>query len=424
MHIVFIVGSYYPNYSAVGKCAGNVADELSRSHKVTVICQKNTCEQSNKQIYNNQTIIRVAAKDKLNRDSLGKKINAAKGVSKKLYRFLLNTCKLSAIVKALLSRYTINKDVAAKYVKALKSIEEPIDVIVSASMPFESVLAAVKYKKTHNSKVKVIPYLFDQFVESDTLHRFNLNKKLKRKGHLSLEKKLLQDADFILSMHSLSTHFKNNQPEINNIRYIEHPLVLNYGSPACVNNNEIKISYIGGLYKNYVTPEYLLELFTKTDISEAVLHFYIIGNCNEIVDSYSHNMPGKILNHGSVDKQTANNEVSKSNILISIAEAKGIQMSSKIFEYMSYGKPIVHFYSADNDVNLKILNKYPLALCLKQDYERITENARNFDKFCRENYASYIPFAEVEGLFKDASPKYTAELIVQMVTVNKQDAKV
>jgi hypothetical protein len=41
-------------------------------------------------------------------------------------------------------------------------------------------------------------------------------------------------------------------------------------------------------------------------------------------------------------------------------------MSSKIFEYISCGKPIVHFYTANNDAKLKILKEYPLALCLSK----------------------------------------------------------
>ena len=59
MHIVFIVGSYYPNYSAVGKCVGNVADVLAKENKVTVICEKSTLDQQDKEIYNNQTILRT-----------------------------------------------------------------------------------------------------------------------------------------------------------------------------------------------------------------------------------------------------------------------------------------------------------------------------------------------------------------------------
>lgn len=411
MHIVFIVGSYYPNYSAVGKCVGNVADYISKSHKVTVICQRNISDEENECRYNNQRLIRVITRDKTIRNKLDIKAREDNCKIKKIYSNLLNLYKLAILIKTVLSKCSINKDLVSKYVQALKHIKEPIDVIVTASMPFESVLSAVKYKESYDNNVKVVPYLFDQFVDSDTLHRFSLNKNIKRKWHLELEKKALKNTDLILAMYSLKTHFRSDLPGVKNIKYIEHPLIINSRTTESVNKNGIKISYIGGLYKNYVTPEYLLKLFSKTNIEQAVLNFFIIGNCTEIVEDYAKKMPQAIINHGSVDKQTASNQISDSNILISIAEVKGIQMSSKIFEYMSYGKPIIHFYSVDNDVNLKILKKYPLALCLKQDNSVLYENITAFESFCKKNYDTIIPFEDVENLYLDASPKFTASLL-------------
>ncbi|WP_300350064.1 hypothetical protein [Clostridium sp.] len=67
MHIVFIVGSYYPNYSAVGKCVDNVAEKLSKKHKVTVICEKNDLNQLSKEQFNNQNILRTITTEKVNR---------------------------------------------------------------------------------------------------------------------------------------------------------------------------------------------------------------------------------------------------------------------------------------------------------------------------------------------------------------------
>jgi len=57
-------------------------------------------------------------------------------------------------------------------------------------------------------------------------------------------------------------------------------------------------------------------------------------------------------------------EVNSDN-LIAVGNNDCNQVPSKIFEYMSFGKPIVYFYS-DDDVNVKILKKYPIALCLRR----------------------------------------------------------
>ena len=36
-HIVFLLGNYYPYYSAVEKCLGNVIEELEKDNRVTVV---------------------------------------------------------------------------------------------------------------------------------------------------------------------------------------------------------------------------------------------------------------------------------------------------------------------------------------------------------------------------------------------------
>lgn len=51
-------------------------------------------------------------------------------------------------------------------------------------------------------------------------------------------------------------------------------------------------------------------------------------------------------------------------------------MSSKIFSYMATGKPIVHIYYAEDDVNVGYLKRYPLALCLRAQEDSLAFNAR------------------------------------------------
>lgn len=419
MNIIIILGGYYPYYSAVGKCAGNIADELSKENQITVICKKRFTKEKNVEIINNQKIIRVDTEDNKIRNKLNEKIANKKGIKNKIYKVLLKIHKMKEMAKIIFCSVTIRKELVNEYVKALYKINESIDFIIPLCMPFESIVAATKYTDNEkNIKTKIIPYLFDQFTRSDTLHRNNLNKFLKRKKNLNLERRVFLKSYKILAMNSLKEHFLSDLREITNIYYIEHPLLLKYEDIKKKKNDVIIISYVGGLYKNYVEPNYFLKLYQLSNIKNSTLHFYIIGNCGDTVNKYAHVSLGKIINHGSVDKQTASRVTSQSDVLISIAEKKGIQMSSKIFEYISNGKPIIHFYSVDNDVNLKILNKYPLSLCLKQDYNKLDENINKFNQFCNKYSKANVPFEEVEKIYYNATPKYTANLIKELIIMD------
>ncbi len=415
MHFVFVVGSYYPYYSAVGKCTGNVADVLSQKHKVTIICEKNYCDQKDEERYNNQKILRIITQEKINREKLNNNIRKTHGLTRKYYILRSNIYKLIQATKLVFSKISIKKELVDLYISKLADIDEKIDVIIPASMPFESVLAAVEYHR-NNPGVIVIPYLFDQFAESATIHRLNANKLIKMKRHIGLEEESLINSYRVLAMHSLKSHFENKLPNLNNIIYTEHPLIITDDCKMSEKTrNSIKISYIGGFYKKYVEPNYLLDLFINSKVSNIEFHFYVIGNCNKMINKYQRIHPRRIINHGSVNKEKATYEMMDSDILVSVSEKSGIQMSSKIFEYMSFGKPIIHFYSGNKDVNVQILENYPLALIIKQDYSIMNENVNKFEQFCLNNYTKRINAEEIKRLFPEAMPKYTASIIESLL---------
>lgn len=416
MHIVFLVGSYFPYYTAVSKCIGNITDELAKEHKITIICQKSFNEQNEIDIYNKQKIIRFNTKESKIRNRLITNIKERKGITRILNKSFLNIYIMSRLVKTIFSKVTVKDELVDAYFQALNEINTPIDLIIPSCMPFESVLATINFKKYSKSELKVVPFLFDQFADNSNLHRVKLNRLLKRPKHIMLEREIIVHSDRILAMHSLKQHFEKEFGEFNKtIYYVEHPLITHPTIKTTEASKNIKISYIGGLYKNYVTPNYLLELFSNVDDNNLFLNFYIIGNLNRIVDTFCEAFPQKIANHGSLPKEEADKAAANSDILISIAEKDGIQMSSKIFEYISLGKPIIHFYSVDNDVNLKILHKYPLCLCLKQDKNKLKENIKLFVEFCKRHKDSSVEFDNIKEAFSDALPEYTANLIMELV---------
>lgn len=414
MHIVFIVSNFYPYYSAVSKCVSNISELLAEEFKVTVICEKSFSSQSDEEIYKNQRIIRFETTDSLYREKLNKNVQKSKGIISKYYLLHLIIYKLIQAIRILLSKTSIKKELVAQYEKKLIEIDEIIDIIVPACMPFESILASVNFKIVSNSNLRIVPYLFDQFSDSYTLHRLNINRKLKRKNHIELEQLMLNYSYKVLAMHSLKKHFETEFPDFNNIVYTEHPLVKKNTKDIMAFKEGIKISYVGGFYKKYVEPTYLFEVYKNTKINSQ-LHFFVIGNYIDKINKYALKYPNRVFNHGTVDRQTAESNIRNSNILISVAESRGKQMSSKIFDYISFGKPIIHFYTADEDVNLKILERYPLCLCIKEDYSKLENNVKLFEEFCANFSNKQLSNNEVINLYFNATPDYTVEIIKSLL---------
>ena len=415
LHIVFIVGSYYPNYSAVGKCVGNIADEISKDHKVTVICSKSYLEQHDKEIFNGQQILRVITKEKEVRYRLDDNVKSLKGFKKRIYEIYYKLYKVSRIIKTMLSNISIKKEMVAAYIKALNNINEPIDVVIPASMPFESVVAAIEFKK-NNPSIKVIPYLFDQFVENESLHRFKFNKYIKRHSNMKKEREIIQDSDTLLIMKQLEKYYQENYNQfIDKFNVVEHPLLRKSTSAKDEDILNLEFIYAGSFYKGIREPEYMIKTLDNVlDKLNATLNLYVFGNCDNIINEYTQKNK-RIKNRGKVTTQEVYKELERNTFLIAVGNQDNKQVPSKIFEYLSFGKPIIYFYTNDQDMNLKVMNDYPLGLCIKQDYKFMENNIARIIEFCSKSTYEKLEFNEVEKLFPDATPKYTVKIIEKMI---------
>ena len=418
VHFVFLVGAYYPNFSATGKCIGNVADELVKNHDITIICQKSNLHEPDEETYNNQKVLRIQILDKIKREKVIEQIKSLQGIKKSYKQLHLRIIKFQQVLKLLISRTSIREQIVNAYLSKLSEIDKNIDVIVPATMPFESVLAGYKFIIENNFRGVFLPFLFDFFTESKTLHRFSINRLVKWKAHIRLEKEVFSKAARVIAIYTLREFYNKRIPEIRQMVYIEHPLIIPRDAASLSYSKCIRLAYIGGLNKKYVEADYLLKLISRSNI-KARVEFYTFGNGIGIIDKFAKKDPLRIINKGRVEKETAENKIAENDILISLSERNGIQLSSKIYDYISYGKPIINFYCNDDDANCQVLEKYPLALCLKEDNKLLSQNAKAFEEFCLENSGKSVAWDRVAELYPDALPENTKKLIEEIVLNSK-----
>ena len=97
------------------------------------------------------------------------------------------------------------------------------------------------------------------------------------------------------------------------------------------------------------------------------------------------------------------------DVLLSVGERGGRQLSSKIFEYMSVGKPILHVCTGSSDANIPYLKRYPLSLCIVQDECSIEENARLVALFMAWSKGRRVIFDETVAQLSDCTPAAVCE---------------
>lgn len=411
--IVFIVDDYYPQYSAVGGCIKNLVDELAHENEIIVIARsqsinsKNIIVDSYKVHYFNTTYSHV-------RNSIQKKIVSSTNIQKNIFKLAYNILRSYGYVKALVKRENIKKDDVESIYSELIKVSD-IDAIIPTCLPFESIIAAIKYKSVISTNTKVIPYLFDKYSDNKSLHRLEINRIFKFNNHLNLEKNILNKCDKILYVEAWESHILKYLPEIKNKSVlVEHPLIKKNNSEIKneFDKNKINFVYTGALYKKIRSPILALKVFEKLILTntKVVVHFFITGDCSKFVQYYSDKHPNNIINYGAVDTDIAKSVISQGDILVSIGNTDITQLPSKIYDYISTGNSIIHFYYDIDDPTNKILSRYRNAICMPYNDDSV-ETIINALKNFIEDKNDKVTFDEIEKIYLDSTPRYITELI-------------
>lgn len=396
MHIAVLCGSYAPNYSAVAICAKNLVESLKETgHIIDVIIPFDGFSELMSNVY------RYKNNDNINYYSGSK--------------FKKSLIQIKRYLGAIFRRINVRETETIGYCNSLHAIDEKnrVDLIIPFVFPIESVLGAIKFREKYNKSIKITPVIFDNFVENYNLHRLKLNRDLKRKSHIGLMRYIFNECNHTFISHSQKISTIENYPyQLNKISFIEHPLLVRSNNYYECNKHLI---YAGSFLKGYVPSSGLCQVLSKIlKIENFTVEFCIMGNDNKNIVKLSNIFRNSIINHGRLPFQESQKLLGCAGILISVSEISGKQISSKIFSYMSLGKPIIQFYYNDNDINCKILSKYPLFYSFKLRKNNIydDQDINSLVDFIKKYNSSQISFDDVKNLYPEATPITLANQIL------------
>ena len=408
-HVIFLVGSYYPYYSAVGKCIGNIASVFENTYRVTVICEKNTVNQSDEDILNKQDILRVTTRMHYNRIKIDEKVMNAHGGSKLFWKTFLILSKCERFLKIAFSKSACDYSVVNAYVDGLSKIKGPIDVIIPTCNQFETVLAAMRYRQC-NPKTQIIPYLFDLFAESININRGKLLLRMHWKSNMKYERQMFEESSCVFHVANWTKHIEHYFPEYKNKAVeVEHPLLVNRDNKVVSNKDGyIHIVYTGVVDLAVRNPEKCLNVLYQLKDNGFRFDFYSYGSAEKIVRRMSERC-SMIVAHGKVASNEAECARQRANILLSIGNKGNIsQIPSKLIEYISSGKPIIHFSQGEDDPSISLLSLYPVAKVINLSQHVDYNDLR---KFIRDNSNRVLDFNEIKRIFQQADPDYISKLI-------------
>lgn len=173
--------------------------------------------------------------------------------------------------------------------------------------------------------------------------------------------------------------------------------------------NRISFVYSGTFYDKIRKPDYLMELMKHIIKKyDCELHIYgtIIGQESLIRLNEAKKIIGdKLILHGKINRSLVPEILSQADILINVSNSIPNQLPSKVFEYISTGKPIINISSIDNDSSRFYLDRYPLTISINElwDERMIEENVNKIIDFCHNNKDKIVSNNILNDLYSEFS---------------------
>lgn len=404
MNILFITGRYGEKASANGICVKNIIKELAKDNKVYCICYDD---------FSNSV------------DNKCNTIKIKRGLLYSLlYKFEQNK-KVKYIINNLIKIrniflipfwpwvdpiYTLKVYAIAKKICNTKNI----DIVVGVHMPLSSLIVANKIRKT-NKKIKYIAYFLDSLSGGTPLaimsKKWNLNKKLK------WEKRILKNADKIIVMESSRFHHEKYNVDsyfYNDLVYLDVPLLSNdfleNSNSNYFNNGKINVAFCGTANYPLRNVPYLLKVISKIKSQDIVFHFFGNSNCKELIKCTFNN----VKYHSFVLHEDIPSILESADFLLNLGTSETSTISGKIFEYMSFGKPIISSYSIDNESCIKYLEKYKNYYLYDEREGNIEEQAKNLEDYIISHRKDKVSFEKIKIILKNNLPEtFKYEIIGQ-----------
>ncbi len=183
---------------------------------------------------------------------------------------------------------------------------------------------------------------------------------------------------------------------------------------------KIQLVYVGNLYPAARDPE---PLFRLMEALGPAFGLSIFGGGREgfapgYFAAWQQKLGPRLLLHGPVDAKTASDLLFRGDVLVNLGNRVANQLPSKVFEYLSAGRPVLNLYDLEACPSLPYFARFPLA-CSAKAGDLSPETVQKVEKFCRAARGRSLPYREIEALY----PVNTAEAVAaEFLRVTKEIA--
>lgn len=296
------------------------------------------------------------------------------------------------------------------------NLQYEFDVIVPVHSGLSVLLPTLSAFQSCSSKLALVPYFLDPLSthqESSWCKTsvFQIEKEL----YSNCAKAIVTEEMYDETRKSILSHFQSKLVPIKfpNVRPFHKE-----DSPDDIyfDRDFVNCSYIGTLNSAIRDARFILEMFSKSTDSKIRLN--IVGETigeNKYIEIAKSILHERLIVHGKVSAQAAENAIINSDVLINIGNCLSNMVPSKIFDYFSSGRPVVSTYKRHDCPSLKHTQKYPLCLNLFEGQPITEQLVTEFENFCLEKRYEHVEYKKVAELFRENTLEYVGEQFLNIL---------
>lgn len=296
--------------------------------------------------------------------------------------------------------------------KGIDRIQETgrVDFCIATLMPAEAAAAAMDAMMP---ETVFAVYQLDTFWNNESLQAGCLENRK------HFEKRLIDRADFVVTTPLIRRANETAFPEHRGkIISAEFPMIreaeVSEDSRGIYDDGLIHCAFLGRLYKVFRPPQAVVEMMQNVQNERVVFDFY--GQGQYLIK----NSAGKKNRlHGGVSSEEAGRIQRAADFLVNIDNTTKMQVPSKIFEYISTGKPVINFYYNEDSPTLSYLERYPNCVNVFLNGDPDAE-MRKLEAFLAASKGRRIPFPEVRELFRENTPETVCSIFCREYAAAKQ----
>lgn len=415
--ILFIIQSYPPIRSANAVCDSSLIEELVNSGNYSVHCL----------VYKNYQLPKEEKIDKVH------VYRFCRGIRWALFCYAKNNAQ-SLLGKILLKIDRVLLRINQIFTIPFYPISEPIrtlmcfinanklykrnryDLIISEHNGNDTLMAGYLLKKLYKDNFIYIPIFWDAL--SGGFGAKYLPKRFVDYRKIKLEKRIFEISDRIIVMNSHKNHINNLWSNYNffpKISFLDIPFFNPNrksefeNNELFFNNNEINIVFAGNMGMR--DPTYIIKLANAIVDKPIKFHFYTSINYHNKFSLNGTNLPKNVCLHDFVSHEELIKIYNEADAFLNIGVNNPNAISGKIFEYFSYGKPVISTYYIDNEACLPYIGKYPKGLAIDEKNSDILLQANKIVDFIYNCADISLDMESLKKIFKNNMPSAYIELI-------------